>query len=118
MKSFVFDIDGTLCTKTDGDYTKAKPYERRIKTINRLYDEGNTIILLTARGMGRHKNDSKKAEAEFYDLTVKQLSQWGVKYHRLFMGKPSGDIYIDDKGCNDQEWFNDNPRVEETDGSN
>ena len=43
--TYVFDIDGTLCTKTDGDYTKAEPYKNRIKTINRLYDEGKTIIL-------------------------------------------------------------------------
>ena len=47
-------------TQLKGDYTKAKPHENRIKTVNRLYDDGNIIILLTARGMGRHKNDPKK----------------------------------------------------------
>ena len=87
--TYVFDIDGTICTKVnDGDYSKAKPYLNRIKTVNRLYDEGKTIIFQTARGMGRTGNDQKKAIALFYDLTVKQLESWGVKYHELFLGKP------------------------------
>ena len=37
------------------------------------------------------------AHRRFYKLTKKQRD-WGVKHHGLFMGKPSGDIYIDDKG--------------------
>ena len=39
------------------------------------------------------------------DLTVNQLDDWGVKYHHLFMLKPSSDFYIDDKGINDEEFF-------------
>ena len=26
VKVYCFDIDGTICTNTDGDYEKAKPY--------------------------------------------------------------------------------------------
>ena len=73
--------------------------------INDLYEQGATIILNTARGMGRYKNNSEKAYESFYKLTVKQLNSWGVKYHQLFLGKPSGDIYIDDKGVNDEDFF-------------
>ena len=39
-------------------------------------------------------------------LTEEQLERWGVKYHQLFLGKPSGDIYIDDKGIKDEDFFN------------
>ena len=104
--NYVFDIDGTICTKTDGDYTQAKPYKNRIKTINRLYDEGNTIIFQTARGMGRSDNSYSYAHQAFYDLTYKQLKDWGVNFHLLFLGKPAGDIYIDDKGTKDEDFFN------------
>ncbi len=31
--------------------TKRRPYEDRIEKINKLYDEGHTIIYLTARGI-------------------------------------------------------------------
>ena len=40
-----------------------------------------------------------------YDLTKKQLEDWGVEYHQLFLGKPSGDYYIDDKGIRDEDFF-------------
>ncbi len=104
---YVFDIDGTICTKvTDGDYSKAEPFLNRIKTVNRLYDEGNAIIFQTARGMGRSNNSSSFAHKEFYEITEKQLNSWGVKYHMLFLGKPAGDLYVDDKGMRDLDFFN------------
>jgi|TARA_R110000824_G_scaffold118998_2_gene272816 hypothetical protein len=103
--TYVFDIDGTICTATDGDYEEAKPLSDRIKIINRLYEEGHVIHFLTARGMGRSDNSQIFAHRLFYKLTENQLKQWGVKYHKLFLGKPSGDIYIDDKGMKDVEFF-------------
>ena len=105
MKSYVFDIDGTICTNTSGRYEAAKPIECRIKKINQLYNAGCTITLYTARGMGRHNNNQKLAIDHFYDLTKRQLDTWGVLYHNLFLGKPSGDIYIDDKGISDEQFF-------------
>lgn len=106
MKTYVFDIDGTICTLSDGKYENAIPDKDRIEKINSLYDNGNTIIFQTARGMGRFKNDKNKAIKSFYEFTVKQLKDWGVKYHELYLGKPAGDIYIDDKGINDENFFN------------
>ena len=45
----------------------------------------------------------------FYDR-IKQINalyDWGAKYHQLFLGKPSGDFYIDDKGIKDKDFFAD-----------
>jgi hydroxymethylpyrimidine pyrophosphatase-like HAD family hydrolase len=103
--TYVFDIDGTICSKTDGDYTQAQPLPERIEKVNRLYDEGHTVILLTARGMGRSNNSVNFAYESFYDLTHSQLKEWGVKFHELFLGKPAADHYIDDKGVNDEDFF-------------
>ena len=105
--NYVFDIDGTICTITDGDYAKAQPLQLRIDHINRLHDEGNTIVFQTARGMGRTNNNSQLAYDLFYELTKQQLDEWGVKYDSLFLGKPSGDLYIDDKGISDERFFTD-----------
>ena len=104
--TYVFDIDGTICTKTDGDYENAIPIVERVEKVNTLYDSGHKIILITARGMGRSENSIDYAYNTFYDLTRQQLIDWGVKYHDLFLGKPSGDFYIDDKGINDEDFFN------------
>jgi uncharacterized HAD superfamily protein len=50
MRYFV-DIDGTICTNTNGKYEKAVPFPSNIKKVNDLYDEGNEIIYWTARGI-------------------------------------------------------------------
>jgi capsule biosynthesis phosphatase len=104
---YVFDIDGTLCTHSAPDYDNAQPYIERIKKVNKLYDEGHTIICFTARGMGRHKNNVLLAIQDFYEFTSNQLKKWEVKYHYLFLGKPNADFYIDDKGIKDSDFFTD-----------
>ena len=104
---YVVDIDGTICSITDGKYEDAIPNEGRIAKINKLYDEGNQIIYLTARGMGRSGDNADLAKETFYELTKNQLDRWGCKYHKLVLGKPSGDYYIDDKGMNANEFFGD-----------
>jgi hypothetical protein len=43
----------------------------------------------------------------FYEMTFHQLNRWGCKFHKLVLGKPSGDYYIDDKGINANEFFGD-----------
>ena len=106
--SYVIDIDGTICDWESGrDYTLANPYPERIKVINKLYDQGNTIKYFTARGMGRFAGRSDKAIESFYAITESQLDRWGCKYHKLILGKPSGDYYIDDKGLSAYEFFGD-----------
>jgi hypothetical protein len=103
---YVFDIDGTICTTAPNfDYEKSKPLHERIEKVNQLYDDGHTIIFQTARGMGRSGNSVAYANTAFYKMTEEQLESWGVKYHRLFLGKPAGDIYIDDKGIKDEDFF-------------
>ena len=103
--TYVFDIDGTICTLTQSNYENAKPIQERIERVNSLYDDGHTILFQTARGMGRSSNSAAYANTAFYALTKEQLDSWGVKYHGLFLGKPAGDIYIDDKGCKDEDFF-------------
>jgi hypothetical protein len=104
---YVFDIDGTICTQVAPHYETATPFPERVKKINALYDEGHTIICFTARGMGRHNNNMLLAIQDFYELTKNQLDHWGVKYHHLFLGKPNADIYVDDKGIKDSDFFTD-----------
>ena len=103
--TYVFDIDGTICINSNSDYENSVPIQDRVDKINQLYNEGNTIIFQTARGMGRSKNSPAFAYAKFFQLTQDQLKKWGVKYHSLFLGKPAGDIYIDDKGVKDVNFF-------------
>lgn len=104
--NYVFDIDGTICENTYGNYENAKPFLDRIRVVNDLYDQGNKIVLCTARGMGSSNNNREAAIARYYNFTKTQLESWGVKFHELHLGKPSGDIYVDDKGVSDEFFFN------------
>ena len=103
--TYVFDIDNTLCITNGSDYENSSPIQERINKVNKLYDEGHTILLQTARGMGRSNNNQQYAIELLYDFTKQQLVSWGVKHHALFLGKAAGDIYVDDKGCKDKDFF-------------
>ncbi len=100
---YVVDIDGTICTSlAQSDYENAEPIMDRIAIINQLYDEGHTIIYHSARGMSSPTHPRLNALAQ---LTHAQLQRWGCKYHKMLLGKPSGDVYIDDKGINANDFF-------------
>lgn len=94
---YYFDIDGTLCTNTNGDYKKAKPYKKRINNINYLYEEGNIIIFYTSRG--------SSTGIEWSKFTELQLKKWKVNYHKLLMGKPEYDVFVCDKAINSEDFF-------------
>jgi|SRR5210317_827307 hypothetical protein len=96
---YCFDIDDTICKTKGQNYAESQPIYNRIKTINNLYDEGNTIIFFTARGY--------VTKIDWRDITLNQLKEWNVKYHELILGKPHADVYVDDKGIKDLDFFND-----------
>lgn len=89
-KSWIWDIDGTICTETGGNYQNAQPNYDVITTVNRLFARGDEVVFHTARGMKRFNNDVSAVYQNLYDLTVTQLKSWGVKYDKLIMGKPYG----------------------------
>lgn len=97
------DIDDTICYydfERNGkavDYSLAKPHKDRIEKINKLFDEGKTIIYWTARGT--------KTGKQWFHLTLSQLNDWGCKFHELRLGKPYYDLFIDDKNINSEEFF-------------
>ena len=101
---YCFDLDGTIChtplRKSDNKpgYLESTPYPYMVETVNRLYDEGNYIIIMTARG--------RASGIDWTELTEQQLSDWGVKYHEIepMFHKPNADIFIDDKGIDVEEW--------------
>ena len=47
--------------------------------------------------MGRTNDNQKLAKNMAKKLTIKQLNLWGVKYHKVFFGKISYDLLVDDK---------------------
>ncbi len=96
-RKICFDIDGVICKTKNNNYKKSKPIKRNIKLINLLFDKNFEIIIYTARFMGRNKDQISKAKKQGYNFTKNQLKKWNLKYDRLIFGKPSFDLFIDDK---------------------
>lgn len=95
-KIYVFDLDKTLL---DGpDYYSSTPIPGVVEKINALYDEGNTIIIYTARGATTGIN--------WYAVTKESLEKYGIKHHELRMGKLNYDVWVDDKAINNKDFFN------------
>jgi len=90
MKIFV-DVDETICHyANEREYPLALPIKENIAKINKLYDEGHEITYWTARG--------SVTGIKWFDLTKKQLKEWGCKWHGLSVGiKPHYDLLICDK---------------------
>ena len=94
---FCFDIDNTLCVGQGGNYKKSIPIKKNIRLVNHLIKNGHYVKLFTSRYMGRNKENKSLSKKQGYYLTKRQLKKWGVNYNKLIFGKPSYDVFIDDK---------------------
>ena len=97
-KIICFDIDNVICrTNSKNNYLKSKPIKRNIQLINEIHNKGYKIILYTARYMGRCNGNLKQVKKKIKPLTLRQLKKWEVSYDKIYFGKPSFDLFIDDK---------------------
>lgn len=94
--TIVFDLDGTLCTNTYGEYESAQPHAWAIERVNALAEAGHRIVILTARGSA--------TGIDWEQTTHEQLQRWGVRYDELRLGKPSGGVYVDDRAVHTDDW--------------
>ena len=89
MNKIVFDIDGTLCEELPTfEKSLARPIDKMINLINECYRSGQFIILYTARSWSEYK------------MTEMWLKQNGVLYSLLLCGKPTYDLWVDDRSIN------------------
>ena len=90
------DFDGTIVEQSYPEMGKLKENAKRV--INRLFDEGNTIIIWTVRS---HSDNALKSMKNLLDHE-------GIKYHKInenadsflrtdYSPKVYADIYIDDR---------------------
>lgn len=97
------DIDDTICERSGDEleYGQATPLLENIAKVNRMYEAGHTVVYWTARGT--------LTGVDWYGVTLEQLVRWGAKHHRLEMGKPCFDLFIDDKALNSlHHWTDEN----------
>jgi tRNA A-37 threonylcarbamoyl transferase component Bud32 len=95
----VIDFDGTLALGDTSDINKMIPNNTLVSLINEMYEDGNTIKIVTARGAKSCSTFNERKD-KYYDIISKWLKKYYIKYHELSFNKEYGDIYLDDKGYN------------------
>tara|TARA_R110000868_G_scaffold63957_3_gene192533 strand:- start:377 stop:754 length:378 start_codon:yes stop_codon:yes gene_type:complete len=115
LKIIAFDLDDVICYRPKeyehlgpNKYDYCEPDQSVIDLVNSLYEDGNKIVIYTARGMSQYKGNVSLIYSELYSKTIQQLDSWGLKYHRLVMGKIHYDLLIDDKALNSSDITKDN----------
>ena len=110
LKTIAFDLDDVICYRSSkyehlgpNKYDYCEPDQHVIDLVNSLYEEGNKIVIYTARGMSQYKGNVALIYSELYSKTIQQLNAWGLKYDQLVMGKIHYDLLIDDKALNSSE---------------
>lgn len=99
MKTYVIDTDCIIGSKGFTNFTdifslKLFPVNTAVvRKINKLY-KMNRIILHSSRPISMRI------------LTERWLETYHVKYHKLFMNKPYGDVYIDTRNMSKEEFLN------------
>jgi len=102
MVKYIIDIDDTICEMPDiNDYSyenliNRKPIKETIKVVNNLFKQGHYIVFFTSR------------PSWDYEVTKEWLIKNEIRFNQLIMGKPLGDVYIDDKNMLLEDFQNGN----------
>lgn len=104
-RTFVIDIDDTICFTINRDFENSEPNKEVIEKINDLYSKGWKIILYTARG-GKSCKTLLEREIKYRGTTEAWLNKNNVLYNDLIFGKPNADYYVDDKNISIEEFLN------------
>lgn len=92
------DIDGTICELKNyiGSYKSVLPLPGVKTFIDRHHQQGDTIILYTARHMKSCSGNVGKVIARQGKDLLDWLADNEIYYDEIYFGKPQADIYIDD----------------------
>jgi capsule biosynthesis phosphatase len=100
------DLDGVICElkKPSQSYESLSPVSGAAETIKQLRDNGNYIILYTARHMKTTQSNQGLVAARVGAITLDWLEKNSIEYDEIYFGKPWADIYIDDNAYRFSSW--------------
>jgi uncharacterized HAD superfamily protein len=89
----IIDLDGTICSE-EKTYSRslAHPLRGAKETVNGFFRAGHKIIIYTSRSW------------QEYEMTELWLKKHGFRYHQLILGKPTGELWIDDRALRFTDW--------------
>lgn len=103
-KTIVFDVDDTILTTVNRDYENSQPKMEVIEGVREMKKAGWTIILNTARGMGRSNGNIESVRQEVIEEIEKFCTKYDVPYDSIQIGKPWAEYYVDDKALTPRQF--------------
>lgn len=94
-----FDLDDTILD-SNGAYYTAQPKKGVVEFMHELKEQGHTLIIHTARKMATYSGNTGKALVSIGALTFQQIESFNIPCDEIYFGKPSADLYLDDKAIN------------------
>ena len=91
MKTYVFDIDGTICTNVDGVYKNSEPLQERIDEINKLFESYNDKVDSTSEFRDIPYTKDKVREFTFTNNPTPPNTDT-EKIQKLYSGNNEGDL--------------------------
>lgn len=107
MKRIVMDLDETICSTVDGDYTNSIPKLDVIERMCEFKAQGFEIVISTSRNMRTYAGNVGKINANTLPIIVGWLEKHGVPYDEIYTGKPwcgTEGFYVDDRALRPDEF--------------
>jgi capsule biosynthesis phosphatase len=107
MNKIIIDLDNTICTTVDGDYSTACPNLPVIEKIREFKSKGFAIAIHTSRNMRTFNGNIGLINARTLPIIIEWLEKNNVPYDEIYTGKPwcgPNGFYVDDKAVRPDEF--------------
>jgi capsule biosynthesis phosphatase len=107
MKRLIIDLDNTLCTTDNGDYSNSSPVLDVVEKIRVYKSQGFEIVISTSRNMRTYEGCIGKINANTLPIIISWLDRHEVPYDEIYVGKPwcgNNGFYIDDRAVRPSEF--------------
>jgi capsule biosynthesis phosphatase len=106
-KKIIIDLDGTITTGDNSDYTQVSPNLAVVNKIREYKQKGFEIVVSTARNMRTYEGKVGKINIHTLPIIIEWLEKHDVPYDEILVGKPwcgFDGFYIDDKSIRPSEF--------------
>lgn len=107
MKKLIIDLDGTITTGDNTDYTQVSPNYAVVEQIRKYKKQGFEIVISTARNMRTYQGNVGKINIHTLPTITEWLDKHDIPYDEIHIGKPwcgFDGFYIDDKAVRPSEF--------------
>lgn len=108
MKRLIMDLDETICSTQNSDYSNSMPKTDVIEKLREFKALGFEIVISTSRNMRTHEGNIGKITAITLPVIIEWLNKHDVPFDEIYVGKPwcgHEGFYVDDKAIRPDEFI-------------